>query len=138
MKVLSIRNAKWVRPNEYAFNCEILFEEIPNEWLPFTFTRDDQESHSVWIKDVWLTDNASEVAPYVPPTEEEIRAEKAAEVTLLRNQLLVESDVYVLPDRWYLYSEEVKQNWATYRQALRDIPEQTGFPFEVVWPVKPV
>lgn len=27
--------------------------------------------------------------------------------------------------------------WATYRQALRDITAQTGFPFEVVWPVAP-
>lgn len=24
--------------------------------------------------------------------------------------------------------------WATYRQALRDVPEQAGFPFHVVWP----
>ena len=27
--------------------------------------------------------------------------------------------------------------WATYRQALRDVPQQTGFPHEVDWPVKP-
>jgi len=27
--------------------------------------------------------------------------------------------------------------WATYRQALRDITAQEGFPYEVVWPPKP-
>lgn len=27
--------------------------------------------------------------------------------------------------------------WATYRQALRDVPEQAGFPAEIVWPTKP-
>jgi hypothetical protein len=27
--------------------------------------------------------------------------------------------------------------WATYRQALRDIPQQAGFPITIVWPVKP-
>ena len=27
--------------------------------------------------------------------------------------------------------------WATYRQALRDVPEQDGFPEEVTWPSKP-
>lgn len=27
--------------------------------------------------------------------------------------------------------------WATYRQALRDVPQQAGFPYSVVWPVKP-
>lgn len=27
--------------------------------------------------------------------------------------------------------------WATYRQALRDIPAQAGFPDNVTWPEKP-
>lgn len=27
--------------------------------------------------------------------------------------------------------------WATYRQALRDIPQQPGFPHNIVWPVAP-
>lgn len=27
--------------------------------------------------------------------------------------------------------------WATYRQALRDIPQQAGFPQTIVWPAKP-
>jgi hypothetical protein len=27
--------------------------------------------------------------------------------------------------------------WATYRQALRDIPQQAGFPWTITWPVKP-
>ena len=30
-----------------------------------------------------------------------------------------------------------KQAWATYRQALRDITSQSGFPWEVIWPVAP-
>ncbi len=27
--------------------------------------------------------------------------------------------------------------WATYRQALLDVPQQSGFPHNVVWPTKP-
>jgi len=27
--------------------------------------------------------------------------------------------------------------WATYRQALRDVPEQAGFPYSVAWPTEP-
>ena len=27
--------------------------------------------------------------------------------------------------------------WVSYRQELRDIPESTGFPHEVVWPTEP-
>jgi hypothetical protein len=30
-----------------------------------------------------------------------------------------------------------KAAWATYRQALRDIPAQAGFPWDVNWPVEP-
>ena len=30
-----------------------------------------------------------------------------------------------------------KQAWATYRQALRDLPAQPGFPHEIVWPRRP-
>ena len=30
-----------------------------------------------------------------------------------------------------------KTKWTEYRQALRDIPEQSGFPNNVVWPIKP-
>ena len=30
-----------------------------------------------------------------------------------------------------------KAAWAAYRQALRDIPAQQGFPLEVQWPVQP-
>jgi len=28
-------------------------------------------------------------------------------------------------------------NWKTYRQALRDVPTQSGFPNSVSWPTKP-
>ncbi|MFP3393591.1 phage tail assembly chaperone, partial [Brevibacillus sp. SIMBA_076] len=28
-------------------------------------------------------------------------------------------------------------DWAEYRQALRDVPQQEGFPFSVEWPVSP-
>lgn len=54
-----------------------------------------------------------------------------------RNRLLAESDAYVLPDRWSLYDADTQQTWASYRQALRDLPANTSDPFNPVWPVKP-
>ena len=47
-----------------------------------------------------------------------------------RNTLLNESDVYALADR-------ITDEWRTYRQALRDVPSQAGFPDNITWPVKP-
>lgn len=49
-----------------------------------------------------------------------------------RNQLLSESDWTQLPD-----VTVDKSAWATYRQALRDVPLQQGFPHNVVWPTPP-
>ena len=54
-----------------------------------------------------------------------------------RNDLLVESDIAMLPDNYAKLSEEQKVKWAIYRQALRDLPTQQGFPWEILWPKKP-
>lgn len=50
-----------------------------------------------------------------------------------RNRLLAASDWTQLPD----VPLATKEVWATYRQALRDITDQPGYPLEVVWPVAP-
>ena len=49
-----------------------------------------------------------------------------------RNQRLKDCDWTQLVD-----STADKQAWAAYRQALRDVPAQAGFPWEVVWPDQP-
>ena len=59
-------------------------------------------------------------------------AQQATNVRNTRNQKLAESDWTQLAD-----STADKQAWATYRQALRDVPTQAGFPWEVVWPDQP-
>lgn len=52
-----------------------------------------------------------------------------------RNKLLYESDWTQLSNG--PLTTEVQQQWATYRQALRDITAQSGYPFDVVWPISP-
>lgn len=54
-----------------------------------------------------------------------------------RNALLFESDIYVVVDRWYSYTESKQQEWRDYRQALRELPQNTTDPFNPVWPIKP-
>lgn len=67
----------------------------------------------------------------------EAETDKAAtEIREIRDKLLAESDKEVLPDRTTKTSSEFKA-WAEYRQELRDITEQKGFPFAVEWPKKP-
>ena len=49
-----------------------------------------------------------------------------------RNDLLAASDWTQLPD-----SPVDRQAWAVYRQALRNLSNQPGFPYSVDWPVAP-
>lgn len=41
------------------------------------------------------------------------------------------------PLRWSSFTEEKKQEWTVYRQALLDVPQQAGFPLDIAWPEKP-
>lgn len=59
-------------------------------------------------------------------------ASEAANVRFARNKRLADCDWTQLAD-----STADKAAWAVYRQALRDISAQPGFPFNVVWPLDP-
>ncbi len=50
-----------------------------------------------------------------------------------RDYILAQSDWTQLPD----VPLEAKAAWATYRQALRDVTDQPGFPENVIWPERP-
>lgn len=50
-----------------------------------------------------------------------------------RNRLLAETDWTQLPD----VPEATRNAYTAYRQALRDVPAQEGFPNDIVWPVAP-
>lgn len=52
-----------------------------------------------------------------------------------RNELLAASDWTQMPDS--PLSDADKTAWATYRAALRDVPSQSGFPGNIVWPTPP-
>ena len=81
--------------------------------------------------------------PFTPEEEAEWDAKEAeyaagandraaAEVRTERDAKLTQSDWTQVAD-----APVDKAAWATYRQALRDIPSQAGFPNEVTWPTEP-
>lgn len=59
-----------------------------------------------------------------PLTEDQVRE--------LRDSMLASSDWTQVAD-----APVDQAAWATYRQALRDIPQQEGFPENIVWPESP-
>jgi hypothetical protein len=77
----------------------------------------------------WLWDGETLTPPPEPQkTADELQAEARAQ----RNRLLSASDWTQVAD-----APVDKAAWATYRQALRDISAQAGFPATVVWPTQP-
>nr|DAJ51578.1 MAG TPA: tail assembly chaperone protein [Caudoviricetes sp.] len=69
-------------------------------------------------------------------TEAEKREEAEKSVRAKRDSLISETDYLLASD--YPISAEDLEAVKVYRQALRDVPQQEGFPFDVVWPDLPV
>jgi hypothetical protein len=67
------------------------------------------------------------------PDPQIVSATRAAYERKVRDTLLKETDWTQSVD----ISGDVKALWAPYRQALRDVPTQSGFPFNIAWPTPP-
>jgi hypothetical protein len=84
----------------------------------------------IMLGDKWYTNY---VAVDLPPEAcAALDARQAATVRTDRNARLVGCDWTQLSD-----APVDSATWATYRQALRDITAQPGFPWDVTWPVEP-
>lgn len=75
----------------------------------------------------WRFDGIS----FLPPPEKTTE-DVANTIRFMRNERLAECDWTQIPD-----SSADKAAWANYRQLLRDVPTQEGFPWSVTWPVPP-
>ena len=68
-------------------------------------------------------------------TDAEYDTVLAASARQKRDRLIAATDYLVTPD--YPISDDRLAKVKIYRQALRDIPEQSGFPRTITWPEKP-
>ena len=111
----------------YQFSMRSGVEQIEGKW------------YTKYILGPVVTDTpATELQPAKTAAENEAAykamkdAEQAANVRSTRNEKLSDCDWTQLAD-----STADKAAWATYRQALRDITAQAGFPWTVTWPDAP-
>ena len=74
-----------------------------------------------------------DVADYVKPTVDVEGL--ATKIRIQRNNLLKQTDYLMMSD--YPIDDDRLAKVKIYRQALRDIPEQSGFPRNITWPEKP-
>jgi len=98
----------------------------------------DAKGNWVWAWTIGptFTDNeeataAEQEAAYV----QRIDDEQATRIRADRDKRLAETDWTQLIDS--PFSNDTNGVWQAYRQALRDVPAQAGFPWDVAWPKKP-
>jgi hypothetical protein len=132
---MNYRNAKYI--DNTRIDCEI--EHPVHGWIPYTL--DPADTDMTINNDDLLAAMASagDVAAYVPPTQAELDAAAAQAVRAERDMKLATEVDPIAGNalRWAALDADTQAAWAAYRQALLDIPEQAGFPHDVVWPTKP-
>jgi len=110
----------FVPPSDYVF-----VTGIPQPYCDHT--QNITEGTPELIKDIW-----TQVWNIVDATTEQITERtdaKKQEVRSNRNLRLAECDWTQLSD-----APVNAEEWATYRQELRDVTAQTGFPWTITWP----
>ena len=111
-----------------------------NSIIPYAYRVDGEEDNDGFIcqavKHDYISGNFTEINE-CPDWRLQLEKEiLSLDVRLERNKLLSDTDHLIQSD--YPISDEKKQEIKVYRQALRDIPQQDGFPDNIIWPDKPV
>jgi hypothetical protein len=132
--------------NFYLLNPEDendLFIIKQNGWFPIETISENKEIQ-VAINYVIEDECVKEIIVTRDRTQEEIEEQdniniqsKWHNIRNQRNNLLKESDMDVVSDKWEQMSLELKTSLSTYRQELRDLPQNFSTPDDVVWPNKP-
>ena len=129
---MQFQNAVYMNAERTCFDVDVTLDDGTK--LPYTFNTSINDVAPVFqeIKEAFERGEI-QVSDYVPTViPDEVLA---FEIRDRRNDLLTETDYLMQPD--YPISEETRTALKAYRQALRDITNQEGFPKEVVWPEKP-
>jgi hypothetical protein len=109
------------------FSVEIL-EAMSYDSTNYKCTRHEQP---VYLNNQWVL--GYDIIEYSDEEKNLKLFEFTQNIRERRNKLLAESDWTQLKD----VQEPVSSKWQIYRQGLRDLPSQDGFPFNITWPLKP-
>lgn len=121
---MEIRNPKY--NSNGGIDCEINHPRFG--WIEFTASENDVEALGRKVFADALSMNPADYVAPPPPSAEEL----ATVARRNRDRLLAASDWTQVAD-----APVDQAAWATYRQALRDVPQQAGFPDNITWPEVP-
>lgn len=145
----SVRNPVWADFQQTRVNVEVDFNELEEEYVPFTADPNDVEPHGVEIYNNAIAGNYGTIGDWVPP--QNVTGDAA--MTVLRrdrNHRLEKTDYIEVPSKWSTLTAEKQTEWITYRNALRDLPATYPNPelrwnddytqrvwYNVTWPEMP-
>lgn len=108
--------------NQYQYSMQQGFEQVDGKW----FTK--------YVLGPIFVDTETQTAQEQEAAYRALKdQEQSSRVRDTRNQLLKDCDWTQGKD----IPDSISSTWAQYRQQLRDIPMQSGFPWQVAWPAKP-
>lgn len=136
--VVSYSDVAWCDSKHTLLGMNIHLSD--NSVMPYAYRVDGTEDNDGFIcqavKHDYISGNFTEINEC---PDWKIKLEKevlSLDIRAKRNNLLSDTDHLIQSD--YPISDEKKQEIKVYRQALRNIPQQDGFPENIVWPDKPV
>jgi len=120
------RNPRWT--TEGTIHVEVEHDEFG--WIPFNATPYDDMDYGRELFELLSVKYADQVEACPQSKYYEVAK---ADVDHRRNRELAASDWIMAADSQAANQDE----WIAYRQAVRDITDQEGYPYEVTFPVKP-
>ncbi len=129
-RIVTVIQGAYQETNEaFVFDQVTIFKEPGNDYIIFNIVDPLPEDFGL---ETYVIRNNQLV--YSEVFKREHFDEYVAKVKSKRNDALNESDWTQLPD---VLDDAVKAECAVYRQSLRDISSQPGYPFDIQWPQRP-
>lgn len=128
LNIHDARNAHFAFPDSAKITCDVQFD-LGGAWHAYLAVPADTVEHGANLHSDLLAGKYGPIAPYSPPSAAVVAASVRAE----RARRIAATDWTQLADQ----SVATKQKYLAYRQALRDVTAQTGFPAQVDWPTLP-
>ena len=130
------------RENEDPQTIYIYDMYVINPYYRDNLREDIEENYQIWL-DSAKQQEYDKLAHEIRKKRDELLAETDKEMCLDRLKLNMPEDITMtnivqgIKEFFSSLKEIFSSDMAKYRQSLRDIPQQEGFPYNVVFPEKP-
>ena len=133
--ITQVRNAASLQSDNARMDVEINHPQYG--WIPYTL--DPADTDTTIDNDEVMALIGTDFTAYVAPTQAELDTAAAEDVRNERDNILTTVvDPLVSNNlRWAELTSDKQAEWATYRTALLNVPQQDGFPHTVAWPTQP-